>query len=1532
MFLRYIFFIKKEKKNSLLEKKGVELVGFFWMISIGSRDDKKELSLRYGIEGGKMELETELEEGEACFQNNKDDDSTIDPDISLSYIDEKIQDVLGHCQKEFEGGVSAENLGAKFGGYGSFLPTYQRSPVWPHPKTPSKVLTYSAPISPNNAHVEVGHQNSVSQSQPARHGPASFSGGSVPPPRRSSMNGKLKQEAPTSSSLNGQQTVNDFASGSDQKTLKVRIRVGSDNLSTRRNAEIYSGLGLDVSPSSSLEISPVDSDGFFHGPRDGPDESPTSILEMMTSFPICGSRLLSPLPYDVLHLTEKKWEDVSCGPVHKGSQESTVTALHGSDLGKTDQNVLGEKPKSSETNTVSMESTNGIDVHNGTGILAKKETSVDNMTCEELVSNPRRLPIPSNTRCKTGEFVKDAGFSLDPDDDFSDIAKDEDPVLPGNDRWVEQLNGNGGSVGMEAKNTTCDENNSGFPTKPDSDVSSGSKNSGLVKPRKQNDGRKAPLREKDSMKLVHGSKTGKHKSNSRVFDNDSRNIDISKNGLKNDSFTSNSKNNAYGSSKSYTENLKKNSGTARETYKDFFGELDLEQEDPDEMALEKPIVNEKGTLENKVVKKSQKPSSSLYPRVGSNGPLIGNGLGSDAAVATAGPVVNEDWVCCDKCEKWRLLPPGVNPGSLPEKWLCSMLDWLPGMNRCSISEEETTKAITSRFPGPSLVQGSQPVHPGGPQLRPNGINRHFGSEIPSAGVKKKHESKDLTNEVKQERPSSSSNSAKKNLHTSYRSRSLNGGNRSPCVNEAEFRDSGHSSDMIAEKDRSKRKGNDKRSGNFVDEGNNIHQSKIRNKRENTQDFPRDFKKVKTDGNHGTDEDWTSDHGGAVFKASCSSSSGLPAGISRNDRGKLDHRPKDTKPVSKVSAFDQENQNQTSPNDGTFRTGKSNKKDAEKKRKTNEFEGAGEYVKEASETNDRKEKKARVLKSGDEGKKNVGDFSRRDTVPVVSSVAATSSSSKVSGSRKTKPDNQDAKGSPVESVSSSPMRILNIDKFTSSRRNIRRNDDDLQDAPGPKKCDEDDAQIATHRQGKEKIAPFPEFETSHVAGGGVGTSGHNEERMKSNPSHSNGSRSRKHGKGSSLRSKEKSRSRFDIINKGTLEISEPLNKNVDYRQKGGKNSDNLANGSASKELPLGGNAKTFGQSKHRHHDGSDVRIDANSSQDAKPPSKTDASGRGKSNSLPHSGKGQNGIERLPEPMSFDAARRNDSSKASKPNKKAQNPNGKQPMNTKHLTTDRRKGGNDDYAPVTVVRDISNQATTNALREATNLKHMADRMKNSGSSLESRALYIQAALKFLHVASLFESCHSSTGRYGDMIQSMSIYSSTAKLCEYCAHEYERTKEMATASLAYKCMEVAYLKVIYSSHATACKDVNELQMSLQIGPTGESPSSSASASDIDNMNNNPATVEKAALAKGLNAPQIAGNIVIAARNKPNFMRILNFTQDVNSAMEAARKSRSAFAASSAKQEASLSAVKKALDFNFHDVEELLRLVRVAMEVINR
>lgn len=42
----------------------------------------------------------------------------------------------------------------------------------------------------------------------------------------------------------------------------------------------------------------------------------------------------------------------------------------------------------------------------------------------------------------------------------------------------------------------------------------------------------------------------------------------------------------------------------------------------------------------------------------------------------AGVLIEEHWVACDRCQKWRLLPIGTVPQNLPDKWVCSMLNWL----------------------------------------------------------------------------------------------------------------------------------------------------------------------------------------------------------------------------------------------------------------------------------------------------------------------------------------------------------------------------------------------------------------------------------------------------------------------------------------------------------------------------------------------------------------------------------------------------------------------------------------------------------------------------------------------------------------------------------------------------------------------------------------------------------------------------------------------------------------------------------------
>lgn len=73
--------------------------------------------------------------------------------------------------------------------------------------------------------------------------------------------------------------ANKSESLTDQRKLKLRIKVKSDILA-KKNAEIYSGLGLDDSPSSSMENSCEESEDMPHVSQETPEESPTSIIQV----------------------------------------------------------------------------------------------------------------------------------------------------------------------------------------------------------------------------------------------------------------------------------------------------------------------------------------------------------------------------------------------------------------------------------------------------------------------------------------------------------------------------------------------------------------------------------------------------------------------------------------------------------------------------------------------------------------------------------------------------------------------------------------------------------------------------------------------------------------------------------------------------------------------------------------------------------------------------------------------------------------------------------------------------------------------------------------------------------------------------------------------------------------------------------------------------------------------------------------------------------------------------------------------------
>ncbi|XP_050203543.1 cysteine-tryptophan domain-containing zinc finger protein 7-like [Mercurialis annua] len=1688
------------------------------MISLGRRDARKELGLGFG----EME-DTELEEGEACsdhnvMNNNSDDgyDASIDPDIALSYLDAKLQNVLGHFQKDFEGGVSAENLGAKFGGYGSFLPTYQRSPVWSHPKTPQKIQNYNAPRSPNNIQLEgtrCGLVSSSTASQSVKREPASVSKASSSPFLA------VRQEAGMQSSdlakenaLRYEPPSRKFTNLPDQKLLKVRIKMGSDNLSTQKNVAIYSGLGLVMSPSSSLDDSPSGSEGMSHGLQDSPYESPAHILQIMTSFPVRGGKMLSPLADDLIHLTER-------AKFHKGRTSFPVLTVGSGNSGsllngslKGDGKLLGEKRvKSLERNEKIAEPKceNGKDSHSVDAL--PKEVDMDTSACEDLVSNTLKLPLVLDSYSagaaanifRSSNISREVSNGVVRDKSFSDQSKEPVwPISTNEDIWVENPKGNSaGKIWEDEKASSLDsvpfysrKDAHARVEKPsiksDSNVSKGMKSlsSELTDMINLKADHKFTSSEQEGIKLPFGKERSSYDGKKKLKGSQNQvNIaaDVPKDGLisgsslvvKNKKSTPSDEN----INRREVEDLKsqKNTGKVGDKYADFFGD-ELDQEENQTSPLEmrythgqkESDLGEKNTCffnnapkERSSSKKNDKLlTSEMHPRTAPPvTPFPGNGTLSDVTPAATAPAATEDlWVCCDKCQKWRLLPLGKNPHDLPDKWICSMLNWLPGMNRCILSEDETTHAAMVLNQAPLASQSNMPTNPGGvvPRITMAGDqldynHQNLGLHPISSGGKKKT-SNDGTTLL--------SNSMKKSIPASV----INNGNlievNQPLVSEPGFPKQTKTSDLTVEKHKHKQKEKHKVLDNGSD-GGDTRQSKMKARRHLEEDLFRESKKTR---NEGLSEDWVSDNSN-IEKVGPSSSHGFPTNSSGMKLPKSNGRMSSKDQVLSRKSKDRV---PMSLDDMPSDMGKRDDREGGKKRKlkasydtevnTGPILNSGHNLQDSSivakeEFSDneyRKQKKARVSRSdGKEssaskgcGKterkgshrknqqqlgKNMGsslslrgmdgvDFSKRDSGSLHPSVAATSSSSKVSGSHKTKASFHETKGSPVESVSSSPLRVSKQGKLASGQRKFTEKDDsgdagflaqrgrprcsDVEDDGGSDRSGtgkkENCLEVARHGshesslldfqekdfgrvsngKAKQQIVPSPDIKRNMLANGSSEyieqatrcssktttlARSRDDARQHENHYHMNGSRPKKSGKGSSSRSKDKKINFTSEFDDGNIKVSKsitelapslevkPTDVKIKMEDKFGVRSDESENRHVDKKDSaglFGETSKKENQSKSRGHGVSDSKVHPMCSRDATSTPKQNmllaseiASRRGKSPSLPPSGGAQNETAPYSPQLVSGSHKENganvavsnasvgdNSLKTLKQIKNVDYPNGTHHSSSRDSNGRRTK---DLDAPSPAKRESSSQGAMNALREAKSLKHLADRYKSTGPFQERTKFYFEAALKFLHAASLLETCSSENLKSGEMIMSMEVYSSTGKLCEFCAHEYEKSKDMAAAALAYKCMEVAYMRVIYSSHNIAFKDRHELQTALNMVPPGESPSSSAS--DIDNLNH-PATVDKGILTKSISSPQVTGSHIITARHRPNYVRLLNYAQDVNYAMEASRKSRSAFAAANislgeSQNTDGISSVKTALDFNFQDVEGLLRLVRLAIEAIS-
>ncbi|KAF5731467.1 hypothetical protein HS088_TW18G00145 [Tripterygium wilfordii] len=1666
------------------------------MISLGPWNARKGLELEFGG-GVKRDMEeSELEEGEACSYNNNNDDynTNMDPDIDLSYIDEKLQHVLGHFQKDFEGGVSAENLGAKFGGYGSFLPSYQRSPVLSRPRTPPKVQTYNAPISPNDLNQAVVHCDSTALStmtQSVSVGSASHNGSSLPSLKASSINDMFNQDVlPPTHCSEGFTAAHESANRKspnfpDKKTLRFRVIMGSDKLSTGKNTEIYSGLGLDGSPSSSLGESPSESEGMSHEHLEAPFESPTSIIQIMTSFPVLGGLLLSPLPDALTHLKEKEKLPKYTGsmPVRMVGPSSSTTKPNAAHSSRGDGKVSGEKKTNSvEKNDVSTEREYKLgssrDAQNGIGAMSQNEADLDTLACEELVSNTLKLPLLSNAHTKVDDSAKVMGRMSDMSKDAckgimrervsSDCTKDEPSgsIFAQEDDWVRNSKSDRVLKVREDRSVSRLDKVSDYPRKdlegekPHNSVKTDSNfpkggNVELTDLPKKKAYQRVISQGEEIMRLPPDKEQPSSGGKKKVKASKSHNIldaDVSKESSRVSSslVPKNNKGSHDGfATKKECEDSKlpKTTGKAEDTYREIFGDMvELEKEEKQLSSLEmlgeerlrNAMVVQKNTYfssnavkERSTSKKIDKASTSeAYPQATSKvASRPGNGPFCDAASAAAAS--EDNWVGCDKCQKWRLLPPGTNPNDLPEKWLCSMLDWLPGMNRCSFSEDETTNALFAFYPVPTLDnQNNLQSNPGGAvlegifadSLNPNENDLRFGMHAMAAGGgKKKHGPKETSNAADKAGPFQSSNTVKKSMQTSVRNGSLNDNNPSPGVSEPCFPQLSRQSEFAPERHKHKQIEKHKLQENNST-GGITKGSKLKSRRHSDLNGLTASKKIRTDSLHCTDEAWMSDHGEGLGKVGHSSGAGSHIVSSGKDWPRCNERSssKDIKHDKKnrlqFSGKHPKDQVVASLDNGSMRVENSEARDITvKKRRMKENRDSEIYPGSISntvqhlqddkifprevfsESDNRKAKKAHISKS--EGKQSIAskgngrtdkkgshkkiqqtrldpgsnlsqqslegmDSLKRDSGRIQPSAAATSSSSKVSVSTKSKASFLEVKGSPVESVSSSPMRVENPDKFTSAKKSLMVKDDscnaDHFGISNPRRCfdgenggegnllgkarKEKHSEKVRHGSHESFVLDFPDKGLSHLSDKGEGhtapsfdIANHhvangdanqtdqnsryhskpttldqdlNEERQNENNYRANGS-----GKGSSLHSKAKnqnSNSKFGVNN---YKLAGPIDALQD-RQTSSK-----VKPTPKQFLLQNCNGERYSKRFLSHEaykvetvTGQGKSLSAEPSEQAQngaisglfAPDSGSQNGKGANNLPLESSEGENGLKAPRQLRNPDHQSRN------------------QQIIPRHPTANEHKVGDPD-APSPARRDSSSHAAGNLIKEAKNLKHMADRLKNSGSSsLESTGLYFQAALKFLQGASLLE-CGGSESRRGE---SQSYYGSTAKLCEFCAHEYEKCKVMANAALAYKCMEVAYFRVIYSKHASANKDRHELQTALQIG---ESPSSSAS--DIDNLNQ--PTVDKVSLPKGVSPPQVAGNPVIAARNRSHFVNLLDFAQDAICAMEATRKSQIAFEAANVSlaggpYKDGICSIKRALDFNFRDVEGLLHLVRLAVEAI--
>jgi hypothetical protein len=201
-------------------------------------------------------------------------------------------------------------------------------------------------------------------------------------------------------SIAGSDSLDGSLIGTDSKSLKVQMKVGSNNFLPRKNAAVNSGLGLDISSSASMEQS---HDGLGgQSPEFGnvPYESPQTILQVayciitklifiyltkqqsysncllffciifqiMACFEVPGGFMLSPLHDNILQLSNKvaplpkKWEaylGMENVPSNEDETPNGLNALYVIRAPAISVSSGGPRPADEDTATLNAQNING---------------------------------------------------------------------------------------------------------------------------------------------------------------------------------------------------------------------------------------------------------------------------------------------------------------------------------------------------------------------------------------------------------------------------------------------------------------------------------------------------------------------------------------------------------------------------------------------------------------------------------------------------------------------------------------------------------------------------------------------------------------------------------------------------------------------------------------------------------------------------------------------------------------------------------------------------------------------------------------------------------------------------------------------------------------------------------------------------------------------------------------------------------------------------------------------------------------------